>query len=149
MQDSATTIDTDQTRGQFSLSALMWVLTGSCVLLALLVMPMLLTIVCCVGSVTVTGALLITIWKGRGWVQPFALGALVPHLLGVVAILNAQGSLQIILFLGLAEALACTAGLGSAAFASFLSRRGGHLPIPSLPLVRDWLSNDEAVASNE
>jgi hypothetical protein len=36
----------------------------------------------------------------------------------------------------------CFSGIAAAAFHGALARRNGKLPIPNLPLLRNWLTND-------
>lgn len=128
--------------GQFSLRSLMLWVTAICVLLGLALAPPLLILVIAATYMSLTGVLVIAVWEGRGWARSFAAGALLPHLCGYLAAL-AGGRLSAWIVLAVIALLASfVSGCGAATFHGALARHGGKLPVPRLPFVHRWWTND-------
>ena len=139
---SQAALATPPNRTQFNLRSLMLGVSVVCVICAFIAVPPLLALVSGVIYAVLTGVLAITIWKGRGWAQAFSVGAILPHAASVVVALNSHGAVEFVLAWLALELLACVAGIGSAAYHGFLARRQGTLPVPDLPFIRDWFSNE-------
>ena len=127
---------------QFSLRSLMIWITAFCFLCAFVAVPGLLAILAVFSAALVSGALVITIWKGRGWAQAFGVGACVPHVASIFAMFGANDPVEAAIVFFAVELMACGAGIGAAGFHGYLARRDGVLPVPRLPLIRKWFSND-------
>ena len=128
---------------QFSLRTLMIAVTVLCVLFALAVAPPLLALVMAAMYFAGTGILAIAIWQGRGWIRAFAVGAMLPHVMGyLIALVIRESAQWFIMSLLLIVVVTCVSGIAAAAFHGVLARRGGELPVPNLPLLRSWLTND-------
>ena len=126
---------------QFGLRSLMILMTACCIVLATLTVPPMMALAIAALFMAVSGVLVITIWRGRGWVRPFAAGAIVPHLFTLFLLRARNPAEALILFLA-AELVAVFSGTVAAAYCGYLAKRDGYLPVPDVPYVRDWLSND-------
>ena len=126
---------------QFSLKSLMIAVTVICVLCALVAMPPLLALVCGFLYVALSGAMAMTLFYGRGWIQAFCIGAVLPHVVGYAFALESDGPLEVVASTVVFFLISCVAGSGAAALHGCLARRGGILPVPNLPVVRNWFSN--------
>ena len=112
------------------------------VLFALAMVPRLLAIVFAVFYMALAGILVIAVWQGRGWIRAFSIGAMIPYLSGYFfAIVGLRTSGLMLIALAI-MVMTVIAGIAAAAFHGALARRGGTLPIPNLPLLRSWLTND-------
>ena len=127
---------------QFSLRALMIGVTIFSVLLALTMVPPLLAMAVGAMYIGLTGVLAIAIWQGRGWIRAFSVGAMLPHLSGYPLALASRRPTELILMAVVIVAVSCLSGIFAAAFHGALARRNGTLPIPNLPLLRNWFTND-------
>lgn len=130
------------TGSQFSLRSLMIGITVFCVLCALVAIPPILALLTASVGVALAGMLALTVWKGRGWCQAFAVGAIAPHVAGIFAMFNTSGPIEATFLFLAVELVACIAGVGSAAYHGFLIRRQGKLPVPNLPFIRKWFTNE-------
>ncbi len=83
-----------------------------------------------------------TIWLGRGWIRAFSVGAILPHLGGYLIAFNVSGPWEFVIVVFVLTLVTGLAGTGSAALHGFLARRQGMVPVPNLPLIRDWFTND-------
>ncbi len=115
------------------------------------------TLVCifCVGGMDlfntayisiVPTALAIAIWNGRGWIRPFAVCAIVPHVpiaWDFIVPGYYDDGVLVILFAGL------LAGITGAALHCYLQKANGFVPVPNVPYLRDWFSNDLGDNTNE
>ncbi len=128
--------------GQFSLRSLMIVVTAFCVMLALMVVPPLLAMATAAMYMGVTGILAIAIWEGRGWIRAFSVGAIFPYLSGCLIALAIRQPFQLLVLVLVIVVVSCVSGIAAAAFHSVLARGNGKLPIPNLPFVRNWFTND-------
>lgn len=131
-----------KTASQFSLRSLMIWMTAFCCLCAVVAVPGLLAVVAVFSAILFSGVLTITIWKGRGWAQAFAAGAVVPHVCALFAMFGATDPIEAAFILLGIELMAMGAGVGAASFHGYLVRRNGMLPVPNLPLIRNWFAND-------
>ena len=121
--------------GQFSLRALTIVVTIFSVMLALILVP-------AAMYIGLTGILAIAIWEGRGWIRVFSLGALFPHLSGCFLLLAGGRPSDLFVMALVTVVVSCVSGIAAAAFHGALVHRNGTLPIPNLPFLRDWFTND-------
>jgi hypothetical protein len=128
---------------QFSLLALMAGVTVFCVVCALIVIPPLLALACVVIYVLLTGVLAISLWYGRGWLRAFAVGATLPHISGYLMALSSPHPWGWVFLFIVFVIVSCVAGTASAVLHGYLVRRNGRLPIPDVPLIRNWFSNDD------
>ena len=142
MQQPART-DAGSLPRQFSLKWLLTAVTAVCVALALLAFPPFLVLIGFCLYVALTGSLAVAIWQGRGWVQAFAIGAIVPHVAGYFLALAGSQPSQFIVMLALATGVSAAAGVGAASWHGILVRRRGLLPVPDVPILRDLFSNGE------
>lgn len=127
---------------QFSLGTLMLAMTGICCVFGIVAFPPLLALLVAIYAALASGVLLSLIWKGKGWAQAFAIGAILPHALGIIGMFGSPSPMAAVFaFLGV-ELLACCVGVGTAAGHGWLTRRGGMAPIPNLPFLRDWFVNE-------
>ena len=124
---------------QFSLRSLMIGMTIVCVVCAMVAIPALLAISYGLIHAALTSAIAITIWKGRGWIQAFSVGAIFPHVGGFLIALSSSDPIVLCFVF---ELVAVVAGIAAAAYHGFLVRRKGILPVPDLPYIRDWLTNE-------
>ncbi len=127
---------------QFSLRALMIAVTIFSVLLALAMVPPLLAIVFAVFYVALAGILVIAVWQGRGWIRAFSIGAVIPYVTGFFFVVAGRRSSELIVMAVMILVVTAIAGIAAAAFHGALARRGGVLPVPNLPLLRSWFTND-------
>ena len=98
-------------RSQFSLRRLMKWMTIVCVVCALAAVPQVLAAIFIIFGILITGVLALTIWKGRGWAQAFAFGAVLPHIGGLVAMFDTQNPVEAAFILVMFELLACLVGV--------------------------------------
>jgi hypothetical protein len=118
-------------------------MTIVCVVCAVIAIPALLAISYGLIHTALTGAIAITIWKGRGWIQAFSVGAIFPHVGGFLMALSSSDPIEFSFLCFVFELVAVVAGIAAAAYHGFLVRRKGIFPVPDLPYIRDWLTNEQ------
>lgn len=85
----------------------------------------------------------VAIWKGRGWIRPFAICAIIPHIGTVGAVVLSLGSEPFPNFLA-TMFYGLIAGITGTAVYCHLERVDGVVPVPNLPILRDWFTNNES-----
>ena len=90
-----------------------------------------------------SGALTIAIWRGRGWLQAFAAGAMLPHLAGYLVLTVGRESWEVVFEFVVLVLISCVAGVAAAAWHGVLAQHKGMLPVPNLPFIRDWFTNEQ------
>ena len=126
---------------RFSLRSLLIFITGLSIALGILAWPVLLMCIVAFAYVTSTGALIVAVWKGRGWIQAFAVGATLPHLLGYLFLLASRRPIDLSIMALMAIVVSIVSGVVTAAAHGALVRRKGTIPVPDLPIMRDLFSN--------
>ena len=111
------------------------------ILCALLWLPRVLALVSVGLYVGLTGVLAIAVWRGRGWLQAFAVGAILPHVAGYLVLITGYGASQLTLVVASLTVASFVAGVAAAAWNGFLARSNGKFPVPDLPYIRDWFAN--------
>jgi hypothetical protein len=127
---------------QFNIKAILATTTACCLLLAMATVPPLLAIVLTLFHLAAAIAMVTAAIYGRGWIRPFSILAGISLAIGFLMILAEPmpaGAAGIALLFNLAISMAV--GLCGAVFQGYLVRRGGFIPIPNLPLLRDTLVN--------
>ena len=127
---------------QFSLRGLIIAVTVFSVMLALMMVPPLLAMALSAIYIGLTGVLAIAIWQGRGWIRAFSVGALLPHLSGYFLAFSSRRPSDLIALLLVIVFVSCISGTAAAAFQGALARRDRTIPVPNLPLLRNWFTND-------
>ncbi len=129
---------------RFSVKSILILTALVALVMAMVVAPLLFAIGICVFHIVLSGVLLIGAIFGRGWVQAFAIASSVPHILAwfLFAIDGPGPGPEGLLIVGLiAQAITIGSGFAGASLHGILARRGGKMPIPNIPFIRNWFSN--------
>ena len=128
---------------QFSIKTILLVTAIVAAILAALVAPPVMLFALVISFVALTVVLATATICARGWFRAFAIGAAVPNVVTYIVFLGGVQSPQQAI-VALAVSLIASAGFGVlAAFThGYLCKRNGKLPIPNIPLVKKWLTNE-------
>jgi len=127
---------------RFSIRSLMIATALVALLMAAVVAPAVLAVVTGVIVIAMTAIVVTTVYIGRGWIQAFAIGSLVPNVLSYLVLFEGFRSPQALMVFAMVSLLASfVIGCLAALTHGYLKRRGGRVRVPNLPLVRDWLTN--------
>ena len=128
---------------QFSIKSMVIAMTLVGFVVGALAAPGVFALVAVIAFVLMTPMLLLAAVFGRGWIQAFSIGALVPHLFTYIAsraIL--RGPEDVLISFGISVGAMVCFGLATACAHGFLKRHGRKVPVPNIPILRDLLSND-------
>lgn len=130
---------------QFSVKALLILLSVCCVLMAMAVLPPLAVIVLSLSSLATAVFCVTAAIFGRGWIRPFAILAGISLIIGFVMIVAApfHHPAEVAIAMGVNLLMASFVGFSASLTHGFLKRRGGVVPIPNVPFVRDVFSNPD------
>ena len=128
---------------QFSIRGIMIATAVVALILGSLAAPEVVGIALIMAFVAVTTVLVISTVAARGWFRAFAIGALVPHVLTYLLLLDGPGRASGVVIALLFSLLISTAiGFVAAVTHGFLLRRGGKVVVPNIPFIRNWLTNE-------
>ena len=129
-------------RFQVSYKAIIAVLFVTAFIVGSVMVPPFFAVLSCFFTVTLTALIIATLFFARGWARAFASGYLIPHAAGYLALLdNLHGPEDILIPFFLSNLVGLVVGTITACAHGFFKRRGGHLPVPKLPFIRNWFSN--------
>lgn len=87
-------------------------------------------------------ALLIASFYGRGWVRPYSIFGLAVFVVGAFFLVETHRPEELLIGLIVLHLIGCVTGFTAALMHGFLKRRSGRLPVPKVPILGKWLSND-------
>ena len=138
-------------RWQVSIKTMLLATAMIALLVGMLTIPELAAVSLFCVHVILVACCIVAAVSGRGWIRPFSIlcgiyliGAMF-FLLGVNRIRPGEMAFSELVNLGIAMIVGTS---GSVAH-SYLVRRGGYVPVPNLPLLRDWMVNDIESAKTE
>jgi hypothetical protein len=130
---------------QFNLKTMLITVTAIAVFFGFVVAPGIPAIILTAGYVVSTIGLVIAAFYGKGWIRPYSICGLVPmagFALMTLVDFPFRGPEQLVIGLIILFVITNLVGLTGAVTHGFLSRRSGFVPVPNIPFLRDWLSND-------
>lgn len=130
-------------RPQFSIKTVLIVMTMTAVAVSCIAAPMVPAIVLLIVWPVVAVALLTTAIYGKGWIRPFAIAALLPQLFALFSGRFHHDFHGVLFALVIMYGMSILAGLAGSITHCYLSKRSGKVPVPNVPFLRNWLSNDD------
>ena len=129
---------------QFSIKSLLIGTTAIAVFIGLCMIPPAAAILLIALYALVITACIVTAFSGRGWIRPFAITGGLYMLTSLLLILNSHppsaGAVAIVLLVNLI--IAAGVGITSSIAHGFLAKRGGYVPVPNVPVLKNWLHNE-------
>ena len=129
---------------QFSIKTLLIATTVVAVFFAMAIFPPFAVITLLIAYTAIIFACIVTAFSGRGWIRPFAISSGMYLLVAALVLMNSHfpGPFAVFMLLLINLAIAIFIGLCAATTHSFLTRRGGMVPVPNIPFLRNWLHNE-------
>ena len=124
-------------RGLMILTALIGLIAGA------IAVPPVFAVLSVVAFLLISPFLLTLAIFGRGWIRPFAIGGLVPHVVTYLLCYAAMRSPESVLVtFAISIGATIAFGLVTACGYGWLRRSGGLVEIPNIPFIRNWLTNE-------
>ena len=134
-------------RWQFSTSTLLKLMTVCCAVLTAIVVPPIGILVLSLVAIALAIFCPVAVIFGRGWIRPFSIATGVSLIFGFFILMDASPDMiECVIALFVLLLGSTFIGMSSAVMHGFLKRRLGVVPIPNVPLVRDWLWNPDEQA---
>ena len=132
-------------RWQFGHRTLLILMTVCCAILVAVVVPPLAVFALAFVAISLATFCLAATFYGRGWIRPFAIGTGLAMIFSFFLLVDARPHGPSEFSIGLFFLLfgSVSFGLLVAATHGYLKRRLGVVPIPNVPLLRDWLWNPD------
>ena len=90
-----------------------------------------------------TPTLLLFAIFGRGWIRPFAIGGLIPHVVTyILAPEFMRSPEEALIAFAFSVGATVVVGLATACGHGWLRKSGGFISVPNLPFLRKWLTNE-------
>lgn len=129
---------------QFSIRTLLIATTLASIGICFVLFPPIAAIALAIVYGAFVTACIVAAISGRGWIRPFAIVTALYLIVATFVLISSHipGPVAFLILMGLNLVIGCTLGICAAVIQGFFARRGGVVPIPNVPFLRDWLYNE-------
>ena len=108
-----------------------------------IVVPLLFALIFAVLYLAASAVLMTSVFCSKGWFRAFSIGALVPHAAAYLFLVDGlRGPGELLFAIGCSVIASILVGGIAAITQGYLSRRGGLIRVPNVPLLKKWLTNN-------